>query len=500
MYFFVNQYLLSSNSSIEHAEIKRLKFFKAHSVAAKLVTRDFDNIIHATLGRFGLADDQLVNMFDFFAGTTDYQGQAYHVADLNLPIDYQVSSGSNSRTVKDGDRLVAEVFFIGGTYGLVDHVDYYDAAGNTTLRAKYDIRGFKAIDIFYGKNNRPYYERYYRPDKSCYMERYYVQSTKDTPINSFNVLKGYQGKDWFFDDFESLFSFFLRELNDQVPGTNTFIADRPAMAIQPVQQLGKTARKFLWLPISHIDDGQDLINGPLNGFLSDPLTKDLHKWDGIIVMTNTQAAVLQKRLGRGANIYTINGSQASPATQRIPMANRTPGQLVYVGRLGNDKGTNLLIDYFAKVHQAVRQSKLTFYGYGSASDTQHYRDRIKELKLEKAVTLAGYQPKLAQAYDQAQLFVDPGRIDGQPLAMAEALAHGVPVVSFDYLYGPSEYVQDGVNGKLIPLDDPDKFCATIIDLLKDQQELQRLSTGAYENCQSFDADHTWAQWQKIINK
>lgn len=263
MFFFVNQYLLSS-TSIEHAEIKRLKLFKEHKAGAKLVIRDFDNIIHSTLGRFGLTDDQLVNMFDFFAGTTNYQGHNLHTKDLGLPIDYQVSSGSNSRTVKDGDRLVAEVFFIGGTYGLVGHIDYYDAAGNITLRAKYDIRGFKAVDIFFGKNNRPYYERYYRPDGSNYMERYYVQSTEDTPINSLNILKNYQGKDRFFDNFDSLFAFFLKELNDQVTGTNTFIADRPAVSIKPVQQLGKRARKFLWLPISHINDGQDLINGPLS--------------------------------------------------------------------------------------------------------------------------------------------------------------------------------------------------------------------------------------------
>lgn len=500
MFFFVNQYLLSSNSSIEHAEIKRLKLFKEHKTAAKLVTRDFDNIIHATLGRFGLSDDQLVNMFDFFAGTTDYQGHNLHTKDLNLPIDYQVSSGSNSRTVKDGDRLVAEVFFIGGTYGLVDHVDYYDAAGNINLRAKYDIRGFKAVDIFFGKSNRPYYERYYRPDGSNYMERYYVQSTEDTPINSLNVLKNYQGKDRFFDDFDSLFAFFLKELNDQIAGTNTFIADRPAVSIKPVQQLGKRARKFLWLPISHIDDGQDLINGPLNGFLNDPLTKDRSKWDGIIVMTAMQAAVLQQRLGKGTPIYTINGSPVHQASKRVPMEDRTPNQLIYVGRLGSDKGTDLLIKLFAKVHQAIRDSKLTFYGYGSNEDTKNYQDLVKKLKLEKAVTFAGYQPKLDDVYNQAQLFVDPGRLDSQPLAMAEALAHGVPVISFNYLYGPSEFVKDGVNGQLIRLDNMDKMPATIIDLLKSPAKLQQLSTGAYENCQAFDADHTWVQWQAIMNK
>ena len=97
MFFFVNQYLLSNDSSIEHAEMKRLKLFKDHNAEAKLVTRNYDQIIHATLQRFGLTDDQLVNMYDFFAGTTDYVGHDLHVSDLNLPIEYQVGTGNNYR-------------------------------------------------------------------------------------------------------------------------------------------------------------------------------------------------------------------------------------------------------------------------------------------------------------------------------------------------------------------------------------------------------------------
>ena len=104
MYFFVNQYLLSSNSSVEHAELKRLALFKKHGGEAKLVTRDFDLVIHDTIKKFGLTNDQIVNMYDFFANTTDYQGEKLHTEDLPLPIDYQVGTGNNYREVKDGDR------------------------------------------------------------------------------------------------------------------------------------------------------------------------------------------------------------------------------------------------------------------------------------------------------------------------------------------------------------------------------------------------------------
>lgn len=54
MFFFVNQYLLSNDSSIEHAEMKRLKLFKDHNAEAKLVTRNYDQIIprHPATVRF----------------------------------------------------------------------------------------------------------------------------------------------------------------------------------------------------------------------------------------------------------------------------------------------------------------------------------------------------------------------------------------------------------------------------------------------------------------
>lgn len=498
MFFFVNQYLLSSNSSVEHAEIKRLKLFAAHHVAAKLVTRDFDPIIHATLLRFGLNDSQLVNMFDFFAGTTDYQGKVLRTENLNLPFDYQVGTGSNSRAVKDGQRLVAEVFFVGGTVGQVDRVDWYDPAGNLTLRERYDLRGYKAVDQFFGEDGNMHYERYYRPDGSIYMERYYVQSVQNTPINSLNVLRDYQGKDYYFDNFDDLFVFFLNELNRTTEEQNTFIADRPAMAVQPVLRIADDAKKYLWLPINHVDDGQNLLNGPMNGMLKDPFTTDLAKWDGIIVMTEQQARNLRKRLGKKAPIMVINGVPVKHPVKRVAMNKRTRYQMIYVGRLGEDKQIGQLLSMFAQIQKQVPLSELTLYGYGAPADVKRYKDQVNKAGLDAFVKFAGYQVNLQQAYDQTQLFVDASRIDAQPLAMGEALSHGVPVVSYDYLYGPASMVKSGVNGELIPLNNQRRFVETVVKLLKNPAELQKLSTGAYASLDPISDTTTWQQWAPVV--
>ena len=497
MYFFVNQYLLSSNSSVEHAEMKRLALFKKHGAPAKLVTRDFDPVLHETIKKFALTDDQLVNMYDFFAGTTNYQGQKLHTEDLPLPIDYQVGTGNNYREVKDGNRLVCEVHFAAGTVGQVNHVDYFDIAGNMTLRQRYDIRGFKAVDEFFGEDGQMYYSRYYRPTGQVYLERYFVKSVENTPINSLNVLRDYQGRDYYFDTLEDLFTFFLDELNKENGENNIFIADRPAVAIKPVQKMISKAKRFLWLPMNQVNDGQDLINGPLNSMLVEPMTTAAKKWDGIIVMTENQAKMLRRQIHDAIPVLVINGVPVLQEYQRIDEADRKQGQLIYVGRLAEDKQTSQLISMFAQIHQQVPASKLTLYGYGTVGDVDNYKKQAQNIGVGEAVEFAGYQVQLDEAYDQAQLFVDASWIDAQPLAMGEALNHGVPVVSYDYLYGPAEMVISGQNGEIIPLNNQARFIQTVVKLLQDQNELQQLSNGAYNNLAGLAEEKTWQQWQQL---
>lgn len=500
MFYFVNKYLLSSNSSAEHAEIKRLKLFKRNNVSAKLVTFDYDNIIHATLGRFGLEDSQLVNLYDFFAGTTDYQGKVLRPENLNLAHDYQMGIGNDSREVKDGDRLVAKVFFIGGTVGQVDHVDYYDQAGDITLRERFDIRGFKAVDQAIGEDGEIYYERYYRPNGECYLEKYYVQSTQNTPINSLNVLKNYKGEDRYLDGPDYLESFFLNELAQVSNQPDVFIADRPDATLNQVGSIqNPTARKYFSLPFNHLLLGQDAVRGKMSALIESTIINYHDNWDGMVVDTQAQRADLEKRFGDKLKVFTINASPVSHVLKKVPMAARTKHQLVYVGRLAEDKGTSNLINLFSKVHKKVKDSKLVLYGYGTPADTKKYHEQVDKLKLQGVVEFAGYQPHMDNYYNNAQLFVDTSVIDAQPLSMAEALEHGVPVVSFNYSYGPAELIKPGINGELVPTNDGHKMVKSIVNLLTKPAELQKLSDGAYANLTEIDNQATWKQWEVLIN-
>lgn len=497
MDFFVNQYLLGKNSSVEHAELKRLQLFKDHQTPAQLVTRDFDPVLHRTMQRFGVTNDQLTNLYDFFAQTTDYQGQPLHTEDLKLAVDYQISTGNNFREVRDGGRLAATIYFAGGTIGQIHHIDWYDQTGSLTLRNTYDIRGFKAVDEFFGQDGHEFNARYYRPDGQLYLERYFVKSVQNTPINSLNILKNWHGQDHWFASENEMFAFFLDELNRAHGENNVFIADRPAVAIDPILHMHSKVHRYLWLPMSHVNDGQDPLKAPLNSLLQNALTENLHRWDGIIVMTQAQARVLRQRLGKSARVLTINGTPVKKAAKRVKMAARTPNQLISVGRLGYDKQTDQLLQVFAKIKAAVPDAKLTLYGYGMPNDTANFKQLAKDLQIDDAVEFADYQYPLDAAFDQAQLLLNTSRIDAQPLAMGEALGHGVPVVSYDFSYGPDEMIVNYENGRLIALNHSASMAKAVVELLSSPAKLQQLSDHAYDDLDNISAAATWKQWQAV---
>ncbi len=278
---------------------------------------------------------------------------------------------------------------------------------------------------------------------------------------------------------------------------NVFIADRPAVAIQPVMNMQTAAKKYLWMAMNHVNDGNNLKTGPLNPMLQGPLTTDLDKWDGIITMTEAQAEMIRKRIGDKKPVYAINGVPVKSNNQRTDMKYRIAGQIIYVGRLGEDKQTGKLIEIFTRIHKKVPTAKLTLYGYGNPEDVNRYKKQVDDAGLTGTVVFAGYQVKLDPAYNTAQLFMDTSRIDAQPLAMGEALSHGVPVVTYDYMYGPSEMVKSGVNGELVPLNNAKKMEKAAVDILTDPKLLQKLSTGAYDSLDAISNLNTWKQWNAL---
>lgn len=106
------------------------------------------------------------------------------------------------------------------------------------------------------------------------------------------------------------------------------------------------------------------------------------------------------------------------------------------------------------------------------------RDRVRVSGLEDRVTFAGDLDaiRLARAYDHADVFVLPTRHEGYGMAVAEAVARGLPVVST--ATGAIADLVDASSGAIVPIDDVAALADALEPLIADGAALARVAAGA----------------------
>ncbi len=111
--------------------------------------------------------------------------------------------------------------------------------------------------------------------------------------------------------------------------------------------------------------------------------------------------------------------------------------------------------------------------------------------------LAG-QRDVASFYARASVFAFTSSSEGFPNVVAEALAHGLPVVSYDCDAGPSDLIEDGTNGYLVPLFNDDVFSDRLRKLMVDDRLRASMSTAARESVRRFSAEQIAAGLLAIV--
>jgi glycosyltransferase involved in cell wall biosynthesis len=153
----------------------------------------------------------------------------------------------------------------------------------------------------------------------------------------------------------------------------------------------------------------------------------------------------------------IAGREAPPQAELA-----TPGRrIVSVGRLAEQKDYATLLHAFAQLPDPDLQ--LLILGEGPLR--AEYEALARELGVADRVRMPGNMPNPLPEIRTADLFVLSSRYEGFPLALIEALACGTPVVSTNCMFGPSEVLEDGRFGTLVPVGDPAALARGIADAL-----------------------------------
>lgn len=161
-----------------------------------------------------------------------------------------------------------------------------------------------------------------------------------------------------------------------------------------------------------------------------------------------------------------------------PPRTEIPVELLSVAALTPRKGYDVLLDALARLTHLPWH--LTCAGSTDLhpATAEGCRRQAADLALAARVTFAGEldEPALAAAYDRADVFVLPTRFEGYGMAVAEAVAHGLPVISTPT--GAIPDLVDARSGILIPIDDAGALAAALEALIADDSLRARLAIGA----------------------
>ena len=177
---------------------------------------------------------------------------------------------------------------------------------------------------------------------------------------------------------------------------------------------------------------------------------------------------------------------------------RDSRRVIAIGRLETQKGFDMLLKAFALCTQEYPGWTLKIIGDGSERDRLHALAAILQIgdrvKWERAVK----EPE--KELRCSDLFVLSSRYEGFPMVLLEAMACGLPVVSFDCPSGPREIIHDGEDGLLVPPNQIYALAATMSRLMSAEGERKRLGERAARVIERFGIAKIADMWSTLFEQ
>ncbi len=173
-------------------------------------------------------------------------------------------------------------------------------------------------------------------------------------------------------------------------------------------------------------------------------------------------------------------------------------RVISIGRYAYEKGNDLLLRVWAKVQDRCHDWVLDIYGVG---DQTPYRHLFQTLGIDdRRCHMYDSLTDVQNAYLNSSIFVLPSRFEGFSLVIIEAMACGVPVVSFDCENGPRNIITDGQNGFLVPPFDIDVYVERLLMLMQHEDLRQNMGIRARQTSYQYQIEDIALRWKALFDE
>ena len=219
------------------------------------------------------------------------------------------------------------------------------------------------------------------------------------------------------------------------------------------------------------------------------LVKKLKKLDRFVVLTH-EDKVSWIELD---NVVAIHNPVSFRNITVTPLVNK---RVIAVGRYTYQKGFDLLLQAWKIVEPQCLDWELAVYGDGDRTGYIHLRD---SLGIDKGrCHLNAPTTQIQKEYINSSVFVVSSRFEGLSMALLEAAACGLPIVSFTCPCGPRDVISDGVDGLLVEKENVNALADSLVKVMISSELRQRMSNAIQKKAESFQIENIAIQWRQLF--
>jgi glycosyltransferase involved in cell wall biosynthesis len=219
------------------------------------------------------------------------------------------------------------------------------------------------------------------------------------------------------------------------------------------------------------------------------LVSHLKRLDRFVVLTEEDKASWTEL----DNVEVIPDPLAFEIDKVSPLTNK---RVIAVGRYVYQKGFDLLLQAWAKIEKQYPDWQLAIYGDGNRTP---YEQQMKDLGIDDTrCHLNGPTADIQQEYNNSSLFVFSSRFEGFGMVLVEAMACGLPVISFACPCGPKDIIKDREDGLLVENGSVEALAKNMSYLMNSEVHRKSMSMIGKKNVERFALYNIVDCWKSLF--
>lgn len=186
-------------------------------------------------------------------------------------------------------------------------------------------------------------------------------------------------------------------------------------------------------------------------------------------------------------------------------------RIVSIGRLHSQKGFDSLINAFSLICNDNKNWILEIYGNGR--EEKKLKKMIVQKKLQGRVFIKPSIKDVVGLLNKSAIFVLPSRYEGYANALVEAASCGIPCITYDWISGANEIINNNINGIIVPLQDrvsyfngynntidESNMAHAIKSLIDNEKKCNKMAEQAHIILESRNQEVIISKWVNIIKR